>query len=180
MRIVVTSNGQDLDAPVSLVFGRCPFFVFVNVETMESQAVANPAMSAAGGAGIQAAQFIVQQGAQALLTGHVGPNAFDVFQAAGLPVLPIGDGTVRQAVEAYRAGRLQPTGGATVEAHAGTAGTDAGAARSPGVAQAPAAASAQSAPRQAEIVALQRTAADLRRQLAEVIERVERLERDAS
>jgi len=180
MRIVVTSNGQDLDAPVSLVFGRCPFFVFVNVESMEFQAVANPAMSAAGGAGIQAAQFVVQQGAQALLTGHVGPNAFNVFQAAGVPVLPIGEGTVRQAVEAYREGRLQPTSGADVKAHAGMAGPGPRLARSQGAPAPSAAVPAQATPRQAEIAALQQIAADLRRQLAEVIERLERLERDAS
>lgn len=174
MRIVVTSNGLDLDAPASLVFGRCPFFVFVNTETMECEAMPNPAMSAGGGAGIQAAQFVVQQGAQAVLSAHVGPNAFDVFQAAGVPVLLIDEGSVRHLVEAYRAGRLQASGDADVQAHAGMAHPGAGPERSQG------AAPVQATPRQAEIEALRQIAADLRRQLADVIERMDRLERDAS
>lgn len=64
MKIVVTSNGRDLDAPVSPVFGRCPVYVFVDTDTMQSEAVDNPTMSAAGGAGIQAAQFVVEQTAR--------------------------------------------------------------------------------------------------------------------
>lgn len=78
MRIVVTANGTDLDAPASPVFGRCSTYIFVDTETMKFEAIDNPAMSAPGGAGIQAAQFVIEQGAQAVLTGNVGPNAFNV------------------------------------------------------------------------------------------------------
>jgi hypothetical protein len=60
VKIAVTANGQDLDAPTSPVFGRCPTYILVDVETMQFEAVANPALSAPGGAGIQAAQFVRQ------------------------------------------------------------------------------------------------------------------------
>ena len=100
MKIVVTANGMDLDAPASPVFGRCPTYVFVDTETMGFEAVDNPAMSASGGAGIQAAQFVIEQGARAVLTGNVGPNAFNVFQAANVPIYLLTGGTVREAVEA--------------------------------------------------------------------------------
>ena len=62
MKIVVSSQGENLDAPASPVFGRCPTYVFVDSQTMEFEAVPNPAMSLGGGAGIQAAQFVVNQG----------------------------------------------------------------------------------------------------------------------
>ena len=120
MRIVVTANGADLDAPASPVFGRCPMYVFVDTETMAFEAVENPAIGAPGGAGIQAAQFVVEGGAQAVVTGNVGPNAFNVFQAAGVPIYLFGGGTVRQAVEAFKAGELAATGGASRPAHTGT------------------------------------------------------------
>jgi predicted Fe-Mo cluster-binding NifX family protein len=119
MKIVVSSQGETLDAAASPVFGRCPTYVFVDTETMESEAVPNPAMNQGGGAGIQAAQFVVNQGAQAVLTGNLGPNAHDVLQAAGVPGYLVSEGTVGQAVEAYKAGLLQPMGGANVAAHAG-------------------------------------------------------------
>ena len=119
MRIVVTANGKGLDAPVSTIFGRCLSYVLVDTETMDCETVDNPALAAAGGAGIQAAQFIVGRGAQALVTGNVGPNAYGVLQAAGIPVHTCGTGTVRQAVEAYKTGKLPSVDGATVPEHAG-------------------------------------------------------------
>lgn len=180
MRIVVTSAGRDLDAPASPVFGRCPFYIFVDTDTMEFEAVENPAMSAAGGAGIQAAQFVVSQGVQAVLTGNVGPNAFQVFQAAGVPVLLLPEGTVRGAVEAYKAGRLGSSADANVAAHAGMRG-GMGMGRGQGLGSgrraAPApAAEGQASRRQEEISTLRQMASDLRKQLAEVIERIDKLE----
>ena len=122
MKVVVTANGRDLEAPVSPIFGRCPAYVFVDTETMAFEAVENPAMNAAGGAGIQAAQFVVERWAQAVVTGNVGPNAFGVLAAASVPVCLLGGGTVREAVEAYKAGKVQPLGGANVPAHSGMRG----------------------------------------------------------
>jgi len=119
MKIVVTANGNDLDAQISPVFGRCSTFVFVDVETMAFEAVANPTLSTPGGAGIQAAQFVVDHGAEAVLSGNIGPNAYGVFQAANMPIYLISEGTVRQAVEAYKAGKLQSTAQANVQAHTG-------------------------------------------------------------
>jgi len=119
MKIAVTASGQDLDAPTSPVFGRCPTYILVDGETMQFEAVANPALSASGGAGIQAAQFIIGRGAEAIVTGNVGPNAYGVFGAAGVPVYLYNGGTVRQALEAYKAGELQAAGGPSGPAHAG-------------------------------------------------------------
>jgi predicted Fe-Mo cluster-binding NifX family protein len=122
VKVVVTANGRDLDALVSPIFGRCPTYIFVDTETMQFEAVDNPAFSASGGAGIQAAQFVVERGAQAILTGNVGPNAFGVLGAAGVSVCLLGGATVREAIEAYKAGKLQPVGGANVPAHSGMRG----------------------------------------------------------
>ena len=111
MRIAVSAEGATLEAPASPVFGRCPSYVFVDGESMAFEALENPAMSQGGGAGIQAAQFVVNNGAQVVLTGNLGPNAFDVLAAAGVQAYLVPEGSVRQAVEAFRAGRLQPIEG---------------------------------------------------------------------
>jgi predicted Fe-Mo cluster-binding NifX family protein len=99
---------------------------------MAFEAVDNLAVSAPGGAGIQAAQFVIEHSAQAVLTGNVGPNAFNVFQAANVPIYLLTGGTVREAVEAYKAGRLQSTADANVQAHAGM-GTGMGRGMGPGM-----------------------------------------------
>ena len=177
MKIVVSSQGASLDAASSTVFGRCPTFVFVDTDTMEFDAMPNPAMSQGGGAGIQAAQFVVNQGAQAVLSGHLGPNAFDVLNAAGVPGYLIPEGTVRQAVEGYSAGELAPMAGANVAAHAGIGGgrpAGAGGSMSVEAAQPEAAAA-----HQAELAELRETLKGLRQQLAETMETIEKLEKDA-
>jgi len=178
MKIAVSSTGSNLDAPASPIFGRCPMYLMVDSETLAYEAVENPAMSAGGGAGIQAAQFVVAQGAKAVLTGNVGPNAFEVFRAAGVSVFLAGTGTVREAVQAFRDGTLPQAGGASASAHAGMGGIRlASAGPAPVQAAAPALSGASEA-RAAEIADLQQTARDLRERLVEVMQRLDRLEQE--
>jgi predicted Fe-Mo cluster-binding NifX family protein len=172
MRIVVSSQGDNLDSEASPVFGRCPVYVFVDTETMAFEAVTNPAMNQGGGAGIQAAQFVVNQGAEAVLSGNLGPNAFDVLQAARVPGFLIADGTVSQAVEAYREGQLQPMAGPNVAAHAGMGrGMRLSRDVPPTMDSAPPA----DAARDAELAELGKTLKSLRQQLAETMARIEEL-----
>lgn len=182
MRIVVSAEGATLDAPASPVFGRCPTYVLVDSETMEAEAVENPAMNQGGGAGIQAAQFVVNQGAQAVLTGNLGPNAFDVLEAAGVKGYLVPAGTVRQAVEAFKAGQLQPMGGANVAAHAGM-GQGGGRGMGRGMSPAPAPppmpqAGSPAGPRGSELAELRESLKNLRQQLAETMDRIEQLEKE--
>ncbi len=161
MKIIVTAQGTDLNAPVSPRFGRCPTFILVETDTMAHTALPNPAMSASGGAGVQAAQFIVQQGAQALLTDNVGPNAMQVLQAAGISIYAIGDGTVGEVVRAFKAGQLTAIARSTVPEHTGMKP-----------------AQPKHGAREQEIAALRAQAVDLRRELAQIIDRIEKLEKE--
>jgi predicted Fe-Mo cluster-binding NifX family protein len=122
MKIAVTAESDSLDAELSSFFGRAPHFVLVDTETMESEACVNPGLDARGGAGIQAAQSVVQREVDGVLTGNVGPNAYDVLKAAHVPVYLVGPGTVRQAVEQFKSGTLQALQQATAQAHAGMGG----------------------------------------------------------
>lgn len=122
MQVAVSSTGQDLSDPVSPIFGRCPYYLVVDSETLAFEALPNPAVSAAGGAGVQAAQLVVEQDVEVILTGNVGPNAFRVLQAAGVKVYRVADGTVRETVEAFRSGELMPLSEATNSGHFGTRG----------------------------------------------------------
>jgi predicted Fe-Mo cluster-binding NifX family protein len=176
MRIAVSANGADLGAQASPVFGRCPVYVFVDTETSASEAMENPAISAPGGAGIQAAQFVVEQGAQAVVTGNVGPNAYNVLQAAGVAVYLFQGGTVAEAVEAFRAGQLQEVSGATSPQHAGL-GQGRGGGRG-GAMRLRQSTAEPASPHDREVAALQETVVALRRQLAEVMERLEQLEKE--
>lgn len=118
MKIVVTSQGMDMDSPVDPRFGRARAFVLVDTETGSFQGVDNAQnLQAAQGAGIQAGRRVVELGAEAVLTGHVGPKAFATLQAGGVRVCTGATGTVAQAVEQFQAGQLDEATGADVEGH---------------------------------------------------------------
>lgn len=101
MKICVTSTGSTLDAGVDPRFGRCSHFVFVDSETLELEAVSNPHADASGGAGIQSAQFVVNRGAGAVVTGRVGPNAEGVLSSARVEIVCVTEGSAREAVDVF-------------------------------------------------------------------------------
>jgi len=125
MKIALTSSGPELSAPIDPRFGRCPYFIFIDPDTMKFEAFENPNLASPSGAGIQAAQFIAEKEAKAVLTGSCGPNAFQTLQAAGVEVIVGVSGTVEDAVKQYKSGRFQKTTQANVPSHFGMGGTGA-------------------------------------------------------
>jgi predicted Fe-Mo cluster-binding NifX family protein len=119
VKVAVSSTGPSLDSQVDPRFGRCQYFIIVNTETMEFEAIENPSIMAMGGAGIQSAQLVANKGAEVILTGNCGPNAFQTFSAAGVTVIVGVVGTVKDAVERYKRGELQPTVQPSVGSHFG-------------------------------------------------------------
>ena len=119
MKICVSAVTNNLDAQADPRFGRCPYFLIVDSETMQFEAVPNTSSGAMGGAGIQAAQTIANRGVKVLITGNVGPNAFQALSATGIKIVTGALGTVREVIEKYKRGELRETGGPTVGGHFG-------------------------------------------------------------
>jgi predicted Fe-Mo cluster-binding NifX family protein len=119
MKICVTSTGPTMDASVDPRFGRCQYFVFVDPETMEYEAMPNPSIGASSGAGIQAAQTVADKGADVVITGQVGPNAIQTLGATNISIVTGASGTISDAIEQYRSGGLQQTESPTVPAYSG-------------------------------------------------------------
>ena len=105
-KICVTSQGAEMDALMDPRFGRCSFFIFVNPDSGEFSAVGNDAVSRAHGAGIRAAQTVASNGANVVITGSVGPNAFPALHDAGIRILTATSGSVKDVVESYKKGYL--------------------------------------------------------------------------
>ena len=120
MKICVTAGASGLDAPMDPRFGRCPFFVVVDLESMSENSITNSNVTASSGAGIQAAQEIAKQGVSALITGNIGPNAMQTLSAAKIDVYQHqAGGSVRDVVEKFQRGELMKISGASVPVHAG-------------------------------------------------------------
>jgi len=119
MKVIFTAEGPNLSSPTDPRFGRCANFVLVDTDSMAVQSYVNESRQAMGGAGIQAGQFVASLGAAAVVTGQVGPNAARVLKAAGIKIYVGSSGTVQQALDAFRAGKLSEASAATVEPHSG-------------------------------------------------------------
>lgn len=118
MKIAVTSDGNTLDDEVTPRFGRCKYFVIVDSEDYSFNVIDNVQnLNASQGAGIQAGQTVINNGADAVLTGNCGPKAFRILSTAGMKICHGVSGTVREAVDAYKAGKLALADDANVEGH---------------------------------------------------------------
>jgi len=118
LKLVITTTGQTLDTPMDRRFGRAGGFLVYDLDTEAYTVIDNDQnLHAAQGAGIQAAQQVVESGAEALITGHCGPKAFRVLSAARLAIYNCDAETVAQAIEQFKSGQLKPALSADVEGH---------------------------------------------------------------
>jgi len=119
MKIAVSATKPGLDAQVDSRFGRCQYFIIVDPDTMEFEAVDNAGALASGGAGVSTAQMIAGKGVAAVLTGNCGPNAHQVLSSAGIQVITGVVGEVSEAIQEYKSGNLQASAQPNVADHFG-------------------------------------------------------------
>lgn len=179
MKIAVTATKADLDAAVDAGFGRCACFLIVETKSMDFESVKNPNATLAGGAGIQSARLILEKGAEVVLTGNCGPNAFETLAAGGIDVVTGCSGKVREVIEAIRAGRVSPTGQPNVPGHFGTSGGPGGGQRrGRGAGVGPGAAAPQAPAGEQDLEWLKQQSKALARQLEQIQARIRQLERE--
>ena len=118
MKIAFTTSGETLLAPLDSRFGRAPKFLLYDLEKDYYELIENRQnLDATQGAGIQSAETVARSGAGCLVTGHCGPKAFRVLNAAGVTVYSCGETTVADALKAFRGGALKQMESADVEGH---------------------------------------------------------------
>jgi predicted Fe-Mo cluster-binding NifX family protein len=118
MKVAFSTSGNTLNDPLDRRFGRAPKFLVYDTETESFEVVDNEQnLNAPQGAGIQSAQTVAGTGAGHLVTGHCGPNAFKVLQAAGIKIYNADAATVADALKLFLSGALKPSGSADVEGH---------------------------------------------------------------
>jgi predicted Fe-Mo cluster-binding NifX family protein len=118
MKVAISTEGKDLNAVVDARFGRAKGFLVYEMDTGESVYVDNKQnLEAAQGAGIQSAKTVIDAGADAVITGNVGPKAFTTLNAAGVKIYLFKDGSVQTAIDQLKKGELELTSDANVEGH---------------------------------------------------------------
>jgi predicted Fe-Mo cluster-binding NifX family protein len=126
MKIAISSVGTDLDAQIDPRFGRCAHFIIVETDNMNFEAFDNENIALGGGAGIQSAQFVASKGTKVIITGNVGPNAVSTLSTAGIQLVTGQAGTVREAIEDYKMGKLTGSNEATASSKSGMMARGAG------------------------------------------------------
>lgn len=117
MEICVSASADSLDASVDPRFARCPYSIIVDLENMNFKAIPNIASTGMSGAGIRSTQNIASRVVKVVITGNVGPNAFQALSEAGIKIVIGVFGTVREVAEKYRRGELNEPGTPTVSGH---------------------------------------------------------------
>jgi predicted DNA-binding protein (UPF0251 family)/predicted Fe-Mo cluster-binding NifX family protein len=118
MKVAVTSVDGSMNGMVDERFGRSRKLVVYDRENKAHTVIDNSTnMGAAQGAGIQSAQNVVNSGASAVISGHLGPNAFKVLQTAGVDIYAVSGKTVGEAIRAYEEGGLTKLTGPDVQGH---------------------------------------------------------------
>ncbi len=106
MKIAIPVDKDIMSTEVCVSFGRAPYFLLYNTETRESEFIENSAAESAGGAGIKAAQTIVDNQADALLTPRCGQNAADVLKAANIKLYKTEGSSAEENISKFIKGEL--------------------------------------------------------------------------
>ena len=122
MKICVTSIGDNIDSDVDPRFGRCKYFLIIDTDSMNVNFISNESLMASGGAGIQAAQMVAKTGAETVITGNIGPNAFQTLKAAGIKIITGVNGKIKDVVERFNQGELKEIDEPSVGSHFGLGG----------------------------------------------------------
>ena len=121
MKIVISSTGKTLESEVDTRFGRCPYFLIVEIENKKLKnvkAIENTATSQAGGAGISAAEVVANEKPEVVITVNMGPRAFSVFEQFGMKIYQ-GQGKIKGVVQKFIDGKLKEVTNATGPQHIG-------------------------------------------------------------
>jgi predicted Fe-Mo cluster-binding NifX family protein len=107
MKIAIPVTENHFDGNVCPSFGRTPYYLFYDVEGKREEFLANQAADSPGGAGIQAAQFLVNQKVSAVLAPRLGENAAQVLKGAGILVYRTENDSIQDSLLAFEEGRLK-------------------------------------------------------------------------
>lgn len=107
MRIALPVDESNEETKICISFGRAPYFLIYDTEKKEKEYMENKAASSPGGAGIKAAQFLVDQKADVLLTPRCGENAAEVLKEAGVKLYKTKDTSVDKEINLYLEGKSE-------------------------------------------------------------------------
>jgi len=118
MKIACSISGDTPESTIDSRFGRAPRFLIVDTDSGEYRLIENTQnLNAAQGAGLQSAQNVINAGAEAVITGHTGPKAFDLLSSMNVKIYYAESVTAKESIQMYKNGTLKAAQSADVESH---------------------------------------------------------------
>jgi len=114
MKVGVPAKGESIDSAVDERFGRCPFFVVVDADSLALDVFKNPAPAEKDAAGILACQMLMEKGADTVVVKNIGHNALVSLTGGGVRVYVGAEGSILDTIEKLKNGELAPAETATV------------------------------------------------------------------
>jgi predicted Fe-Mo cluster-binding NifX family protein len=102
MRIAIPVEDTNISGKVCPSFGRAPYFMVYDTNGEQAEFIENTAANSPGGAGVKAAQIVVDQNIDALLTPRCGQNSADVMKTAGIEFFQTVGDSISNNIEAYK------------------------------------------------------------------------------
>ena len=123
MKIAISSTGKTLGSEIDARFGRCSYFLIVEIDKenkkiKDFKAIENTAKAQMGGAGITAGEIVAKQEIDAIITVNLGPRAFSVFEQFGIKIYQ-GEGKIKEVIQEFLDGKLKEITSATGPQHHG-------------------------------------------------------------
>ncbi|MHB8131802.1 MAG: NifB/NifX family molybdenum-iron cluster-binding protein [Mobilitalea sp.] len=106
MKIVVSATGKNKESNLDKRFGRCEYFQIFDMETKEMKVLVNDGAKSSGGAGIAAASQVIEEGVDVIITGNLGPNAYELVEKAGIKAYSCDVVPVLDAIEMFQKKQL--------------------------------------------------------------------------
>ncbi|MBF0105671.1 MAG: PDZ domain-containing protein [Deltaproteobacteria bacterium] len=108
-KVAISATEPDLDSPVAFRFASAPYFILYDTRYNKYTALENPMADQGKAQGGQIAQYLINNGAGAVITGSIGSTAFQYFQSMNIPVYTGSLGIIADVIESYKKGELTPS-----------------------------------------------------------------------
>jgi predicted Fe-Mo cluster-binding NifX family protein len=115
MKIAISSTGNNLESEVDARFGRCNYFLIIEIENKKIKnfkAIKNIAKDQMGGAGITSGEIVAKEKVNAIITVNLGPRAFSVFEQFGIKIYQ-GNGKIKEVIQKFLEEKLKEINNAT-------------------------------------------------------------------
>lgn len=107
MKIAISATGKSSDSLLDSRFGRCDYFQIYDSEGANTKLIENKGKDSSGGAGIAASNQLIDEKVDVIITGNLGPNAFELIEKAKIKAYKCGNIIISLVFEKFKNGELE-------------------------------------------------------------------------